>query len=196
MSSGRILVAAALLALGPGVAALGQALPPDQAVEYRIREVPGDPNSPVVWTITLELTAIERHDALVRWHVRRADVRACDPVNGDTVWRVADPAVDTPSGDWWVEHIKAEEPAAEDFMDLPHTGGLAADLAQVEDDLEFSCAGAASPGGAALLTYSFRVSSESEPRKSGEDEEIDPPVPTPLGEPLECAASPAARSRP
>jgi len=168
---GTRLGGALLLILTSAIATQAQQLPPDYLVQYSIREVAGDPNSPIAWTVTLELTALERQGDDIRWHVHQADIRE---IGTHTTWRLVDPRVDTASGDWWVQHVDADTPAAGDFIVPPETSGCAADVAQLEDDLDFSFVGSEQATTVPILTYSFHVESEPQPRKEGEDEEIDP----------------------
>jgi hypothetical protein len=44
-------------------------LPTDQMVVYSLRETPGDSQTPIVLTVTLQLTAVERSGNNVAWGV-------------------------------------------------------------------------------------------------------------------------------
>ena len=52
--------------------ASAQTLPPDQFIEYSIRETPTDPASNIVFTVTLKLQAADQDGDSIAWRVLSA----------------------------------------------------------------------------------------------------------------------------
>lgn len=145
--------------------AIADPLPPSQMIRYSLHAQADDPHSPIAWTITMRLDPIERNGDVVQWHVAQADVYETAT---DTTWRAGDPDVDVPGGDWLVTHADAENPLASEFARPPEIWGTAVDVAGLEGDLDFTLAGAGVPG-ATVLSYSFAVHGEAQPRAAGSE---------------------------
>ena len=59
-------------------------LPEDQIVEFKIRETPGDPQSVVVFVISLELTAVDSDVGQVGWELSTIEFRRPGGGGGDS----------------------------------------------------------------------------------------------------------------
>ncbi len=165
-------------------------LPDDQSVKYSIRVDPSDEQSDVLFTISLELTAIENQDELVKWEVTEASFVEIGS-NGLPAgsWTKTSPTVYSSDGYWWVEHLDFDNPLEEEFAAPPSLDGTAAPDG-TDDDLEFFLeAGTLTrteaemyDGKVAGLTHDFTRANEVDPIVDGEDEpsEVDPFDPPPV----------------
>ena len=151
-------------------------LPSDQQVVYHIRAVPSDPQSTVVFDLSLALSAQSVDGDQVGWRVDRVECsRAIDGVV--TVWTEDAPAVSSPDGLWWVQHADVNAPQVGEFASPPLLEGTAVTDDPQQPALEYSLAGAqlTEPSSvpyahATALTFALTLANESEPIKTGSDE--------------------------
>lgn len=157
------------------------AFPDDQAIEYRIRETPNAPESAVVFTITLYLTAGDVDGDEVGWEIE--EIRFRQPISQslEILWIEASPVVDSPDGLWWVEHADPQDPQIGEF-DMPPLLTGTADAEYSEDpDLHYSFEGVAyvSPPSppfqdTVALDYILTLAGEDDPIEEGDDEPVEP----------------------
>ncbi len=168
--------------------ALGEDLPADKLATYAVHEDSSDPNSSVNYEIVLLLHATERDGDSVRWSIAEVEIREKATGGGaDIIWLDDDPNVDTTSGQWWVEHVDADAPVNEDFLEPPLIEGVADPQQGTTDTLDFYLEGLVytpPQGGApwdatARTGYELQITGESEPLASDPDEPVEvPPVQT------------------
>ncbi len=163
-------------------------LPGPLTVEYKIRETPTNPNSDVVFTVVLVLTAEDESGESVGWQIKKIRLTDVDAAPfGPWIWDEVSPTVDTPDGLWWVTHADHTDPQFEEFDETPLLEGTATAQGQ-HDDLDYSFqgdtwGGTSMYGGSVLaLTYEFTIEGEEDPEEEGDDEpvevdgEADPPL--------------------
>ena len=121
---------------------------------YQIHDDPNDPNSPIAYTIALDLASSSYTATEIGWDITHVQFIEHDP-NGDMVWEEDDPNVPTVDGLWWVEHADINDPQPNEFVGLPALTGLAStqDPNQTGLDYDLEGAGSASPSGQVLLSY-------------------------------------------
>lgn len=169
--------------LGLGMPAVTWAdLPPDQTIEYLIRETPEDPNSPVVFAVTLALEASDSDGNSVGWDITEAEFVEFDEY-GDPArtWVEDDTNVPTTDGLWWIEHADPADPQPSEFAKPPLLEGTAAAEDPAENDLDYALEGVTytpPPEGqpyqdTAAIDHEFILVSEIEPIKEGEDEPVE-----------------------
>ena len=110
-----------------GTAALAD-LPDDRIVTYNVREDPYDEDSPIIFTVDLEITAHDADGDTVRWFVKRAVLTEIDNSENPPLtvtWAEDEPYVDTLDGYWAIEHEDLENVTAEDFDEVPYIAGKA-----------------------------------------------------------------------
>lgn len=172
-----VLVAAVASALAtPSAQAV---LPPDQVVEYHLRENPADPQSAVLVTIRLELSAVDQDASTVGWEITHAHFDQYTSL-GEPVasWSIERPEVDTVDGLWWVAHEHPEEPSATDFTTAPSVSGAAPRVTGTGPDLLFSLAPGALAsqyqsyygGAVAGLTYALQEEGDEDDLADGQSE--------------------------
>jgi len=130
-----------LLIGGCGATALTQ-LPPDQAVTFKMRSDPADPNSSVDFEVTLGLTAAEVDVDSAGWTIR--EIEFFKPGVGgarDRRWIVASPHVPSADGLWWVSHADVAAPEVSEFSLPPDLDGFASALNPVDEDLHYVLVG-------------------------------------------------------
>lgn len=183
MSSTKSAIMAALV-LGIFCARADAVLPPDQNIKYRIREVPTDPQSRVVWDVILRLSAYSSSGNSVKWNVDRAEFIQYDS-QGSVIagWVESSPAPGTPNGLWLVEHVDPEKPLLSEFDSPPLMNGKAVARDANDPDLDYDFEGGPNLGPSSLysgnvsaITYRFAHEGEAEPEGEGDDEpaEIQP----------------------
>jgi hypothetical protein len=180
------LTASAVLGLVP--ASLAQ--PQTKVIEYWLHETPDDPNSPVVFGITLSLEIADQDGDQIGWDITSIEIREVgDP---DTVWVEDDPSVPAADGLWWVTHEDPNEPTNDEFVVPPHLHGIADAQDPGGDDLEYDVEGKTYVPPAlpelppheitAALDYEFTVVGDDEPVGGGKDEPVEiPPEDEPGG---------------
>ena len=170
------------LALWSTTYATAQAeLPADRVAEYSIRETPTDPESDVLYTITLELTAVNQDGDEIAWEI--TEVTVTEPAQGNsgkTVWVDDAPDPATQDGYWWVEHADPADPQDAEFDVPPPLERTAEAVDPSDDDMEYELAGAYcdaqcqqvynSEGGA--LDYTLKLTNEEEPEVEEDDEPV------------------------
>lgn len=165
-----------------GIQATRADLPVDRSVYLYMYEVPGDPESDIVFSVTLDLEASDIDGYWVGWEITSIEVR--EPGTQDTVWIESFPMVDSPDGLWWVEHYDPGDPLHDEFTVPPLLEGTALAQDPLNDDLDYVLEGASyipPPGGApydstAAIDYTFTLDGEVEPKKDGDDEPVEMPV--------------------
>lgn len=164
------------------ISARADSLPPDQTIYYLIRTEPTDPESAVVRTIVLELTAREVRRDYVGWHVQSMTVTKLNSA-GQTVavWAKALPDVPSLDGLWWVQHADTQQPELPEFAMPPTLKGTATSQTTGVDDLDYALSGVpyvpppSGPpydGRVAALDYQFIIVGEPEPDE-GDDEPVE-----------------------
>ncbi len=186
MSSAKSAIMATLV-LGIFSAHADAVLPTDQNFKYRVREVPTDPQSRVVWEVILHLSAYSSSGNSVKWNVDGSEFIQYDS-QGSVIaeWVERSPAPDTLDGLWLIEHADPEKPQSSEFDFPPLITGMAVARNPSDDDLDYSFEGApylAPPGeppfeDPAAANFRFRLLPLPDPEEEGEDEivEIQPIV--------------------
>ena len=169
------------LALWGSTYATAQAeLPDDRISEYYIRETPTDPDSDVLYIVTLELTAVDQNGDEIAWEI--TEVTLTEPgEGGDTVWVDDAPAPDTPDGYWWLEHADPEHPQDAEFDWPPLLQGTGTAVDPSDDDMEYDFAGDYCDsqcqqlfnGEVGALKYSLTLANEEDPEVEGDDEPVE-----------------------
>jgi hypothetical protein len=177
VSKAVILFAAAVLVMGNASLATQERL-----ATYRIHEVPDDPQSDVVFVVTLTVKETARDGDYIGWEITEA--RLEQPGDPSAAWIGEFPAVWSPDGLWWIEHADPDNPTEAEFTEPPWVGGVATALEPAGQDLNFAIEGVSyvPPSGGAphpttgALDYNFTLVEAPTPLKEGEDEpvEIDP----------------------
>lgn len=103
-----------------------QALPGNQEILFSIYEDPADPESDLVLTIHLVLSAVDSSPTAVAWDVTKVALTQPDLNGGGaTVTVDLSPSVDTPDGLWWIKHADLEDPKVSEFLLPPLVAGTA-----------------------------------------------------------------------
>ncbi len=170
----RVLIAAILVCTSYATAWAD--LPSDLNVEYKIRETPSNPNSDVVFTVELVLTAEDESGSSVGWEIKKIRLTDVDAAPfGPWIWEEVSPTVNTGDGLWWVTHSDHTDPQFEEFDVTPLLEGTATSLGY-PDDLVYSFQGATYSGtpmfggSVSALTYEFTIDGEEDPEEEGDDE--------------------------
>ncbi len=157
-------------------------LPDDRIAEYYIRETPTNPESDVLYTVTLELTAVDQDGDEIAWEITEVTLtEAAQGNQGDTVWVDDAPDPDTPDGYWWVEHADPEDPQDAEFDLPPLLQGTADAEDPNDDDMDYDLEGAYCDsqcqqlfnGKVGALGYSFKLVNEKDPEVEGDDEPVE-----------------------
>jgi len=164
-------------------------LPPDRVVTFQIRETPADPQSDVVWTVRLSITATTVHDNTVGWAIEELSLEEQDDnFSPHRQWIEEWPIVNSPDGLWRVYHGDPVNPLPSEFSELPLVGGVASTAGLGTANLGYQLEGMPSPGdpqyegNVSKLTFSFALEGEVGPLDDGEDEPVeiadeeDPPL--------------------
>ncbi len=106
------------------------ALPPDQIVTYSFRETPSDPQSDVLITMELYVSARSQSGDDITWKI--TELHFVETASGDS-WTKSAPNL----SDWVVTHADPNNPAASDFTDPPAMTGTAAADQVINDDLDY-----------------------------------------------------------
>ena len=159
---------------------LSPACPPIEPPSTPSGDKPTDPHSDIIFTVTLELTAVAKDGSEVAWEI--VSVMFSQPgVEIDNVWIEYAPDPDTPDGYWWVEHADPDVPQEAEFDWPPNMFGTAIAVAPVEDDLHYDFGGDYCDsqcqqlygGQVAAADYWFLVEDEEEPEAEGDDEPVE-----------------------
>ena len=168
----------ALAFLGLAVSAANADLPPDQDVVYKIHDDPNDPNSDVVFTVRLELTATARDGDSVGWEVELIHFRQVVEGEPDPSWKEANPNIPAADGCWWIDHADGDNPQLAEFGDPPALIGTATAKDSNDDDLEYDFQGAGTatvepwdPTG--WLDYEFTLVGAPGPLLSAADDPVE-----------------------
>ncbi len=178
----------ATIVLGTGFSVAKADLPGNRTIKYHIRQTPSDPQSDIIWTVELDISASDSNGESVGWQIGAMHIRDHDtsysPLRS---WIKTSPQVNTPDGLWWVDHADHMDPLASEYDVTPLLEGTAITTRQSGGDLEYSFAGdsyGGSPsygGKVSGLTFSFILPEKEDPEieaddEPGEiDEENDPP---------------------
>lgn len=168
----------ALAFLGLVVSGADAGLPLDQDVVYRIHDDPNDPNSDVVFSVWLELTATARDGDSVGWEIKLMRFRQVEPGGADTFWKILHPTIPSVDGRWWIDHADGDNPQLGEFNDPPRLAGTATANDPEDDDLEYDFQGTDSTGVApwsatGRLDYEFALAGAPGPLLSGTDEPVE-----------------------
>lgn len=112
------------------------------AVEYLLHEVPCDPESPVVFSITLKLTPEAASGDRVGWHVAGILFQQID-ADGEVAreWYASEATVHTTDGLWWQTHADVENPTLTEFTLPPLVEGVAPGVLTDQPSLRYSFEG-------------------------------------------------------
>ena len=180
-----VMVLMSIIALGT-LPAGTLALPDDHIVTLDIYDDPTDPNSKVVFTIELFLTADSETsgelgtDGEVGWDITSIQLTQYEAA-GDRVWVENTPVVDTSDGLWWVYHANTKTPADDEFLMPPYTYGLALAQDPQDQDLAYEFEGKEYTGSnppfgnnTAAMVYRMAEEEDGTPVESseGEDEPV------------------------
>jgi hypothetical protein len=154
--------------------------PLTKTISYGIHEDPNDPNSAVVFTITLDLRAEARAGDSIGWGVTQ--IEFVEPGQGggdDTLWIDSDPSVPSSDGRWWIDHADWTDPQLEEFAEPPHLVGTAPAEDPYDADLEYDFEGDDYTGQGpwnptGYLDYWFKLDGASEAFLSTADDEPEP----------------------
>lgn len=163
---------------------------PERLVTYRIHEVPDDPQSDVVFVVTLAVREAARDGDFISWEITEA--RFEQPGDPSAVWVKESPMVWSPDGRWWLRHADPDNPTSAEFTKPPRLIGAAIRQEAAGEDLNFVIEGvphapgwgtsSSSPGGA--LDYKFTLVGAGILIEEGEDDPVEivpfrePPGPT------------------
>ncbi len=176
-SNVSVLIGLALLGLTSGTARAD--LPADRISEYSIRETPADPESDVIFVVTLELTAVDQDGDEIAWEIGKMTLTKPAP-GGDTIWVEDAPAPDTPDGYWWIEHADPADPQDIEFDWPPSLLGTVTAADPADDDLEYDFGGGHCDsecqelfgGQVGAATYIIILLPELLPEAEGDDEAV------------------------
>ena len=117
-------------------------LPPDQTIQYIIREAPEDPESDPVFLVELTVVAANTNGLSVGWEAVDVVLMELDS-NGvaTSEWIDTLPEFDVSNGVWWVEHGNPESPELKDFARPPAMAGTADAESPAEEDLDYAIEG-------------------------------------------------------
>ncbi|MCG8406079.1 MAG: hypothetical protein MI923_12855 [Phycisphaerales bacterium] len=155
------------------------ALPADQRVVLRLYENPNEPQSKVVFSITLQLKAEASDGSFIGWEIQSAGIRQYDQNgNGIGKWTESLPSINTPDGLWWTAHEDPNLPKLSEFTELPSLYGTAEPNSMIGPNLNYDLAAKAyiPPEGTApfqvtaSLDYNFTMVGEPQPEAEGEQE--------------------------
>ncbi|HKQ48001.1 MAG TPA: hypothetical protein VJZ71_08035 [Phycisphaerae bacterium] len=130
------IVSAAFPVLTGGAVAQAD-LPADRDVVYSIRATPGDPQSPVTFTVTLHLVADHADGDFVSWTIETATF---DRLGSSPKQWVKDhpPIAESPDDYWTIEHADPMNPALMEFAVPPQIIGTAIAQSSAYDDLDYA----------------------------------------------------------
>jgi hypothetical protein len=169
-----IWLVAAAIAVGSTSTALAS-----QSISYKIHETPEDPNSAVVFVVTLTVDEAVRDGDKVGWEVLEAHIE--QPGTPADVWVKSAPLVWTTDGLWWITHADPDHPLLDEFASPPAITGTAQAQGQGTENLNFELEGRAydqqikgSPYAVnGALDYVFALVNTTEPLKEGGEETVD-----------------------
>ncbi len=169
-------------ALGAAQSA-GAQTPQEVRIRYNIRDLPGEPLSPVTWTIDLALQEADAAGNSIGWAVNSVTICKLDASGQpENTWLDAAPVVTSADGLWWVQHADPENPARSEFVLPPCIGGTAAAHNPANANMNYYLEGVPydpSPGTApflitAALNYSLHLDGDPLPT-DGDDEPVELP---------------------
>ena len=155
--------------------------PDDVTVEYYIREIPQNAGSAIVFTVRLDLTAIDSDGDWVGWAISRAVfTEVGTPPSSDRTWEDTSAAFSTLDGLWWVDHEDMFTPRLSELLIPPLLSGTATADDNSYEDLDYKLEGN-SPGArqgpyapTAFLDYLFAEKGKQDPIEEEEDEPVEP----------------------
>jgi len=142
-------------------------LPPPQRIEYRIHTTRDDENSPIEWSITVDVAPIGRDGGMVMWSIVRAGFH--EAATGWTWQHAPTPKI----ADWSIKHDDPLQPEAAEFAALPPITGTAAPDDENAPPLLYSLSGR-EPTSILLPEFWWRLEQqgEPEPRSEGAGEAV------------------------
>lgn len=157
-------------------------LPPDRSVFFLIHADSRDPDSPVLISTEVRLTALARESNRVGWNPLWVAITQYDE-QGEIVgsWTHSSPI--GPARMWWISHQDPMSPTNDEFTCPPELAGVADSDIPNGPTLEYYIYGT-NPGTppaepypiTAILDYSFQRSDEPEPVDNDEDGPADVPL--------------------
>lgn len=113
-------------------------------VEYRIHETPGNPATPVAFTITMILDRVSTTGNQVAWHAGHIQFRKKGTGGAsDIVWNAYDVDAETTDGYWRITHANASAPLTSEFLLPPQFVGVASAVIGANGELDFDFRGRA-----------------------------------------------------
>jgi hypothetical protein len=171
MKSKLSVLIVAILFSSNSAALAGGALPSPRRVSYSVFRT-SEPASELIWTIELDIHAVERSDNDVTWSVDQVHITY--HINNPRIW------VDTPASNWIVEHADADNVCEADFAQSPEFSGVAEPVSPKKQALEYSFQSSPVNGGGharminlALLQYWLRLQGESQPVDEADSRPVD-----------------------
>lgn len=159
------------------------ATPPEsRIVVFSMHEDPQDPESDVVFRVTLSLSRDSYNETSIGWEVAEAQFETvgASPI----LWSAEYPALDTQDGLWWTDHADVDAPLITEFLVPPYMEGEAVVKGTQDPNLNYAFGGntymppeapATPPYGSntASASFSFFVQGESGSLAEGEDEPVE-----------------------
>ena len=156
-------------------------LPDDRTIAYNIHADTRDPESPVLISTEVLMTAMERLSNEVGWYPYQIVITQYDS-EGEIVetWTEDYPELTTSDSLWWVAHADPMEPTNAEFSKPPELSGTAVAQSPHGPTMNYFLVGKEASGPApfavtSYVDYSFERSDEPEPVDEGDDEPADVP---------------------
>lgn len=173
---------AGLCALSLFAPARATATPPASwTVAFQIHEDPQDPESDVVFRVTLVLDRDSYTAGQIGWEITEAQFETVG--TSPQMWTAAYPDPGTQDGLWWTDHADVDNPVLAEFLVPPTIEGTAAAKNSQNPDLDYLFGGnvytppappAQPPFGSntASATFSFLIDGDEEPVEEGDTEPV------------------------
>lgn len=156
--------------------------PENHVVVFSMHEDPQDPESDVVFRVTLALDRASYNSTSIGWEVAEAQFETV--VGTPILWAVDYPELDTQDGLWWTDHADVDAPDITEFLVPPYMEGEAVVKGSQDPNLDYAFGGntyvppeapATPPYGSntASTSFSFFVQGESGSLAEGEDEPVE-----------------------
>ncbi|MEK6642483.1 MAG: hypothetical protein AABZ08_01125 [Planctomycetota bacterium] len=153
-----------------------EATPSEYKVQYSIHETRNDPESAVIYRVSLELEYATTVNKQNSWNVTTILVSHVDSQGTvDEQWRLTNPSVSTGDGKWWTAHDDTDNPVIGEFVSPPPMTGTAdreiGSGADMNYDLSTGTA-SGSPPYAATAYLNLRLQRVNEPEPDLDDDEM------------------------
>jgi len=156
--------------------------PENRLVVYSMYEDPQDPESDVVFRVTLALDRVSYNETSIGWEIAEAQFETVG--ESPILWSVDFPEISTQDGLWWTDHADVDAPVTAEFLVPPYMEGEAVTKGPPGPNLDYVFGGdvyvppqapATPPYGSntASASFSFTVQGESVSLAEGEDEPVE-----------------------